>query len=147
MVKVVGDFGGPSVRRSVIPQRSGRRATTLTLVIVISIAFAMCIGNASAQTETKTGAKSHPVPGFLGDYSGLSQAQNNRDLLLYVKEKGILKNYDKFMVDEVSVQLLSEAKERNLDPDDQALIDELQKSGRYTVVDYPAPECFTCVLL
>jgi hypothetical protein len=144
--RLVSDFYGRASQRSVISRRSGRTATRSTLLIAISAA--LLIGAASAQTETKPISKSHAVTGFLGDYSRLSQAQDNGDLLIYVKQKGILKNYDKFIVDEVTVQLLPQAKERNLDPEDlkrlardfrKALIDELQKSGRYAIVTDPGP--------
>jgi hypothetical protein len=77
------DFNDRAAQNSVVSQRSRRRATLL-----IGIAFALLIGAASAQTETKPVAKTHPVSGFLCDYSRLSQAQDNGDLLVYVKEKG-----------------------------------------------------------
>ncbi|MBZ5722776.1 MAG: DUF3313 domain-containing protein [Acidobacteriia bacterium] len=119
------------------------------LVGLVSVVLAMLVSAGSAQlANTKSQAKSTEVSGFLRDYTGLYPDRENGDLLLYVKEKGILKKYDKFIVDPVTVQLLPEAQGRNLDPDDlillaydcrQALVDELQRSGRYQIVSEPGP--------
>ena len=59
-----------------------------------------------------------------------------------------MKNYDRFIVDPVTLYVLPEAQGRALDPDDlklmahdcrQALVDELQSSGRYKVGADPGP--------
>jgi hypothetical protein len=125
-----------------------RQAICLRLITLISVNVILLVSAWAQQTHTVHPTKSREVSGFLGDYSGLYPAAENGDLLVYVKEKGILNKYDKFIVDPVAVQLLPEAQDRNLDPGDlsvlaydcrQALVDELQKSGRYKVVKDPGP--------
>jgi hypothetical protein len=127
-----------------------RKASYIFIVIaLITIALAILLSSASAQqANTSPETKSHEVSGFLGDYTGLFPVQDNGDLMLYVREKGILKNYEKFIVDPVTIYLLPEAQGRALDPDDlrklaydcrQALVDELQGSDRYKVVTDPGP--------
>jgi hypothetical protein len=92
-------------------------------------------------------ADSKEVSGFLGDYSGLYPDPKNGDLLVYEKNKDVLKNYRKFILDPVTVYLLPEARDRGIDPDDldrlaryftDAITDELIGSG-YEVVSDPGP--------
>src|SRR5579872_105009 len=91
---------------------------------------------------------SKKVSGFLDDYSGLSPDPKNGDLLIYVKDKDVLKTYHKFLIDPVTVYLLPEAADRGIDPDDldrlaryftDAITDELDDSNRYEVVTEPGP--------
>lgn len=90
--------------------------------------------------------ESRPVSGFLGDYSGLAPDAKNGDLLLYEKDANVLKKYNKFIFDPVTIYLLPEARDRGIDPDDlerlakyfhDAVTSELKKSGRYEIVTTP----------
>jgi hypothetical protein len=92
-------------------------------------------------------AESKKVSGFLGDYSGLYPDSKNGDLLIYEKNKDVLKNYRKFIIDPVTVYLLPEAQDRGIDADDldrlaryftDAITDELIGGG-YEVVTEPGP--------
>ena len=140
--------GRPKTVLNVPPLHFERRTTCLRFLTFISINLILLVNTWGQQRHTMPTTKSREVSGFLGDYSGLYPAAEDGDLMVYVKEKGILKKYDKFIVDSVAVQLLPEAQNRNLDPGDlsvlaydcrQALVDELQKSGRYKVVKDPGP--------
>jgi len=93
--------------------------------------------------------ESRPVSGFLGDYSGLAPDPKNGDLLVYEKDPNVLKKYNKFIFDPVTIYLLPEARDRGIDPDDlerlaqyfhNAVTDELKKSGRYEIVTTPGPD-------
>jgi hypothetical protein len=93
--------------------------------------------------------ESRPVSGFLGDYSGLAPDPKNGDLLVYEKDPNVLKKYNKFIFDPITIYLLPEARDRGIDPDDlerlaqyfhDAVTDELQKSGRYEIVTTPGPD-------
>jgi Protein of unknown function (DUF3313) len=93
--------------------------------------------------------ESRPVSGFLGDYSGLVPDAKNGDLLLYEKDANVLKKYNKFILDPVTIYLLPEARDRGIDPDDlerlakyfhDAVTSELTKSGRYEIVTTPGPD-------
>lgn len=112
--------------------------------LLLGLVYAF-VPNGTFAQETKDG---RPVSGFLGDYSNLAPDPKNGDLLLYVKDMCVMKNYDKFLVSPITIYLLPEARERGIDPDDlerlaqyfrQAVVDELQKSGRYAVVADPGP--------
>lgn len=92
-------------------------------------------------------AEPREVSGFLGDYSGLYPDPKNGDLLVYEKNKDVLKNYRKFILDPVTVYLLPEARDRGIDADDldrlaryftDAITDELIGGG-YEVVTDPGP--------
>jgi hypothetical protein len=86
--------------------------------------------------------------GFLGDYySKLQPDPENTDLLTYWKNKDVLKNSSKFILDPVIVYLLPEAQKRGIDPEQlaklaqyftKAISDEL-KSGHYELVTEPGP--------
>jgi len=86
--------------------------------------------------------------GFLGDYySKLGPDSTNSDLLTYWKNKDVLKNSRKFILDPVIVYLLPEAQQRGIDPEQlakltqyftNAIKDEL-KSGHYQLVTEPGP--------
>jgi len=107
----------------------------------------------SAMTQAQDSAKqqelsSKSVSGFLDDYSGLYPDPKNGDLLIYEKNKDVLKTYHKFFIEPVTVYLLPEAADRGIDPDDldrlaryfsEAVTDELDNSDRYEVVTEPGP--------
>ena len=110
---------------------------------LLLIGFTTQAQESSKQQE----AESKEVSGFLGDYSGLSPDPKNGDLLIYEKNKDVLKNYRKFILDPVTVYLLPGAQDRGIDPDDldrlaryftDAITDELMGSG-YEVVTDPGP--------
>lgn len=97
----------------------------------------------SGQQETP----SRQFSGFLGDYSGLSPDPKNGDLLIYEKDKDVLKRYHKFMLDPITVYLLPEAQDRGIDPDDlerlaryfeDAIRDQIAASD-YDMVTEPGP--------
>jgi hypothetical protein len=87
--------------------------------------------------------------GFLGDYySKLQPDPANTDLLIYWKDKDVLKNSNKFILDPVIVYLLPEAQQRGIDPEQlakltqyfaKAITDELTGSGHYELVTDPGP--------
>jgi Protein of unknown function (DUF3313) len=86
--------------------------------------------------------------GFLTDYARLQPDPKNSDLLIYWKNKDVLKTTTKFIVDPVMIYLLPEAEQRGIDADDldklaqnftQAIKDELTASGQYEVVTEPGP--------
>jgi hypothetical protein len=86
--------------------------------------------------------------GFLTDYARLQPDPKNPDLLIYWKNKDLLKTANKFIVDQVIVYLLPQADQRGIDPADldklaqtftQAIKDELTGSGHYEVVTEPGP--------
>lgn len=85
--------------------------------------------------------------GFLGDYSKLQPDPKNSDLLIYWKNKDVLKTSNKFILDPITVYLLPEAQSRGIDPEDlaklsqsfaKAITDELNKS-HYEIVTAPGP--------
>jgi hypothetical protein len=93
--------------------------------------------------------ESRPMSGFLGDYSKLVPDAKNGDLLVYEKDPNVLKKYNKFIFDPITIYLLPEARDRGIDPDDlerlaqyfhDAVTDELKKSGRYEIVTTPGPD-------
>ena len=84
----------------------------------------------------------------MGDYSSLAPDPKNGDLLLYEKDRSVLKQYNKFIFDPITIFLLPAAEDRGIDPDDlerlaqrfhDAVTDELTKSGRYEIVTSPGP--------
>jgi hypothetical protein len=127
------------------------RATPLSQLVFLSL-LTICmlvIGfPASAQDSPKQAPDGREVSGFLGDYSGLVPDAKNGDLLLYKKDANVLKKYNKFILDPVTMYLLPEARDRGIDPDDldrlaryfqDAITDELEKSG-YEIVTDPGPD-------
>ncbi len=86
--------------------------------------------------------------GFLGDYySKLGPDSVNSDLLSYWKDKDVLKDSSKFILDPVIIYLLPEAQQRGIDPEQlaklaqyftKAIKDELT-SGHYKIVTEPGP--------
>src|SRR5580700_10297930 len=80
--------------------------------------------------------------GFLTDYARLQPDPKNPDLLIYWKNKDILKTATKFMIDPVMIYLLPQAEQRGINAADldklsqtftQAIKDELT-AGQYEVV-------------
>jgi hypothetical protein len=85
--------------------------------------------------------------GFLTNYARLQPDPKNPDLLIYWKNKDLLKTATKFIVDPVMVYLLPEADQRGINAADldklaqtftQAIKDELT-AGQYEVVTEPGP--------
>jgi len=138
----------PEWNNRVAPGTQNRRMIRAALVwrFVLLSLFATCvivIGFAVRAQESR------PVSGFLGDYSGLVPDAKNGDLLVYEKDANVLKKYNKFIFDPITIYLLPEARDRGLDPDDlerlakyfhDAVTDELAKSGRYQIVTEPGPD-------
>jgi hypothetical protein len=125
--------------RFVIPATSNWRFALLSL-------FATCVFLVGLAVR---GQESRPVSGFLGDYSKLVPDAKNGDLLVYEKDPNVLKKYNKFIFDPITIYLLPEARDRGIDPDDlerlaqyfhDAVTDELKKSGRYEIVTTPGPD-------
>jgi hypothetical protein len=128
------------------------RATQLLHSAFLSL-LAICVLAVSFTVRAQDSAEqqapdSKEVSGFLGDYSALVPDPKNGDLLLYEKDVYVLRKYKKFMVDPVTVYLLPAARDRGIDPDDlerlaryfeDAVTDELTKSGRYEIVTTPGP--------
>ena len=125
--------------------RSQLTCLSLLTICVFLIGFTMqAQGSAKRQTPD-----SREVSGFLGDYSTLAPDPKNGDLLLYEKDPSVLRKYNKFIFDPVTIYLLPEAQNRGIDPDDlerlatyfrEAVTDELKKSGRYQIVTDPGPD-------
>jgi len=117
----------------------------LGLLAICILAFSPAAG---AQEAAKQAPDSKKVSGFLGDYSGLAPDPKNGDLLVYVKDRSILKKSHKFILDPVTVYLLPSAQNRGVDPDElarlakyfhDAVADELA-SGAYEIVTTPGPD-------
>ena len=121
------------------------RGLSLLTICVLLIGLTV-----QAQDSAKKQASdSREVSGFLGDYSALVPDPKNGDLLLYEKDVNVLKKYNKFIFDPVTIYLLPEARDRGIDADDldrlakyfhDAVTDELAKSGRYQIVTDPGPD-------
>jgi len=130
------------------------RATSLsqlTCLGLLTICVLLIGFTVHAQDSAKQQApdSKKEVSGFLGDYSALVPDAKNGDLLLYEKDANVLKKYNKFIFDPVTVYLLPEARDRGIDADDlerlakyfhDAVADELAKSGRYEIVTAPGPD-------
>jgi Protein of unknown function (DUF3313) len=150
---------GPSVavlrKRRVASKPCIRRATcwpSLSHLFWLSLLCGSLL-LVSVMTPAQDSAKqqeppSRKVSGFLDDYSGLYPDPKNGDLLIYEKNKDVLKTYHKFMIEPITVYLLPEAEDRGIDPDDldrlaryfaDAITDELLDSDRYEVVTEPGP--------
>jgi hypothetical protein len=127
------------------------RGTSLSHFVCMSLIAGslLLIGfTTQAQDSSKPQeSESREVSGFLGDYSGLYPDPKNGDLLIYEKSKDTLKNYRKFIIDPVTVYLLSGTEDRGIDPEDldrlaryftDAITDQLTEAG-YEVVTDPGP--------
>jgi hypothetical protein len=117
--------------------------------LVAICVFVLGFGAQAQDSAAQQAPDSKEVSGFLGDYSMLAPDPKNGDLLLYEKEPNVLKKYNKFIFDPVTVYLLPEAQNRGIDPEDlarlakyfhDAVTDELAKSGRYEIVTTPGPD-------
>jgi hypothetical protein len=117
----------------------------LLTICVLVLGFAV----QAQDSATQQASDSKDVSGFLGDYSMLVPDAKNGDLLLYERETNVLRKYNKFVFDPVTIYLLPEAQDRGIDPDDlarlakyfhDAVTDELVKSGRYEIVTTPGPD-------
>jgi hypothetical protein len=116
------------------------------VLTVLVIGLTVRAQGSSSQQQAPDGRE---VSGFLGDYSSLVPDPKNGDLLLYEKDANVLKKYNKFIFDPVTIYLLPEAQARGFDPDDMerlakyfhdAVADELAKSGNYEIVTTPGPD-------
>jgi len=142
-----------------MPARSGigfrlQNCRTISATLLSHLAFlslltisVFVIGSA-VRAQDSSNQQQQP-DAFLGDYSGLVPDAKNGDLLLYVKDPTVLKKYNKFIFDPITIYLLPEAQDRGIDPDDlerltkyfrQAVINELTKSGSYQIVKEPGPD-------
>jgi hypothetical protein len=132
----------------VAPQPQNRRVIPATPHWQLGFVglFAICV---FIIAFTARAQESRPVSGFLGDYSKLVPDAKNGDLLVYEKDPNVLKKYNKFIFDPITIYLLPEARDRGIDPDDlerlakyfqDAVTDELKKSGRYEIVTTPGPD-------
>ena len=145
-----------SNNRVVAPQPQSCRLTrTMSLsqwgfltLLTICVLVISCTVRAQ-DTAKQQAPDSREVSGFLGDYSKLVPDPKNGDLLLYEKDRSVLKKYNKFIFDPVTIYLLPEARARGIDADDldrlaikfqKAVTDELEKSGRYQIVTAPGPD-------
>ena len=141
--------GNVTVRTTRLP-RVGMSLLALSLLL---LGFPMAAQESASQPtakeqeSTEQGTESKQFSGFLGDYSKLHPDPKNSDLLIYWKEKDVLKHYSKFMVDPVTIFLLPKAQNREIDPEDLArltkefhddIVEELTKAG-YEVVSSPGP--------
>jgi Protein of unknown function (DUF3313) len=138
VLKLYGRVAAQPPNRRVLARPHGR----LALVSV----FATCVFVIGFTVRAQ---ESRPVSGFLGDYSKLVPDPKNGDLLVYEKDPNVLKKYNKFIFDPITIYLLPEARDRGIDPDDlerlakyfqDAVTDELKKSGRYEIVTTPGPD-------
>ena len=118
---------------------------SLLTICVVVIGFTTRAQD-SAKQQAPDGRE---VSGFLGDYSKLVPDAKNGDLLLYEKDPNVLRKYNKFIFDPITIYLLPEARDRGIDPDDlerlakyfqDAVTDELKRSGRYEIVTTPGPD-------
>jgi len=129
----------------VAPQRQNcpvTLGTSLSQLICLSL-LASSLLLIGLTTQAQDSSKEQGS-GFLGVYySKLQPDPKNPDLLTYWKNKDVLKNSSKFILDPVIVYLLPEAQQRGIDPEQlaklaqyftQAIRDELTKSGRYELV-------------
>jgi hypothetical protein len=122
--------------------------TPLAFLSLLAICvFAIGLTVRAQEAAQKRAPDSREVTGFLGDYSSLAPDPKNGDLLLYEKDRSVLKQYNKFIFDPITIFLLPAAEDRGIDPDDlerlaqrfhDAVTDELTKSG-YEIVTSPGP--------
>jgi hypothetical protein len=135
------------------PQKCwGTRGTSLVEFLCLSLlAISLLLIGLTAQAQASSKQQDQPSSqesGFLGDYSKLQPDPKNPDLLIYWKDKSVLKHSSKFILEPVTVYLLPEAQQRGIDPEDLAMLaryftkavtDELTKSGRYEIVTEAGP--------
>lgn len=125
------------------------RTSFLRLVFCLSLlaSSVLLIGlTAQAQDSKQQDQLLSQESGFLGDYySKLQPDPNNADLLIYWRNKDVLKNSNKFILNPVIVYLLPEVQQRGIDPEQlakltqyftKAISSEL-KSGHYELVTKP----------
>jgi uncharacterized protein DUF3313 len=133
--------------------QSGRGAQLCHLAFLGLLTTCMLVigftARAQDPSDQQHAADGREVSGFLGDYSSLVPDAKNGDLLLYEKDANVLKKYNKFIFDPVTVYLLPEAQARGFDADDMerltkyfhdAVTDELTKGGGYQIVTTPGPD-------
>ena len=125
------------------------RATLLSSLALLSLLTISVLVIGSAVRAQEAADQQQTSDPFLGDYAGLAPDAKNGDLLLYEKDPTVLKKYNKFIFDPITIYLLPEARDRGIDPDDlerlakyfqQAVKDELAKSGTYQIVTAPGPD-------
>jgi hypothetical protein len=135
------------------PQKCwGTRGTSLSESLRLSLlAISLLFIGLTTQAQGSSRQQDQPSSqrsGFLGDYSKLQPDPQNPDLLIYWKDKDVLKHSSKFILEPVTVYLLPEAQQRGIDPEDLAMLaryftkavtDELNKSGRYKIVTKAGP--------
>ncbi len=131
------------------PKRRAIRLTRLSHLAFLGLfVMLLLIMGLAVRAQDSSNQQQSPDP-FLGDYSGLVPDAKNSDLLLYEKDPTVLKKYNKFIFDPITIYLLPEAQDRGIDPDDlerlaqdfrKAVIDELAKSGTYQIVREPGPD-------
>ncbi|HUJ93802.1 MAG TPA: DUF3313 domain-containing protein [Terriglobales bacterium] len=145
----------PEKTKRIAPKPCIRRASgwlSATLFFGLGLLLtAMLLVNIAVRAQDSPAQQERPskqVSGFLGDYSGLYPDPKNGDLLIYEKNKDVLKNYHKFLIEPVTVYLLPEAADRGIDPDDldrlaryfeNAITDEIMANEHYEVVTEPGP--------
>jgi hypothetical protein len=118
----------------------------LLTICMLVIGFTVRAQDSSNQQQAPGGRE---VSGFLADYSSLVPDAKNGDLLLYEKDGNVLKKYNRFIFDPITIYLLPEAQARGFDADDMerlakyfhdAVTDELTKGGGYEIVTAPGPD-------
>jgi Protein of unknown function (DUF3313) len=138
--------------RPIIPEPRIRHRLSVFRLFSLSLLgcslLLISVATRAQDSATEQDTPSKRVSGFLGDYSGLYPDPKNGDLLIYEKNKDVLKTYHKFLIEPITVYLLPEAEDRGIDPDDldrlaryftDAITDELMSSDRYEVVTEPGP--------
>lgn len=134
-------------RESASASRQVAMAATLALVLFVPLPAL------SAPEETEEAEKSEssspPVSGFLGDYSNLKPHPDRKNMLVFRKEEGVLAPYARFLVEPVTVLLHEESEATTAaDPEElrtladylrTAVVERLQKGGKYKVVEEPGP--------
>jgi hypothetical protein len=134
------------------PRRQNRRVTRamrfVSLGLVALFVFVIGVTLRAQDSAKQQGTDSKKVSGFLGDYSALVPDPKNSELLVYEKDPSVLSRYNKFIFDPITIYLLPEAENRGIDADDldrlakyfeDAVADELTKSGKYQMVTTPGP--------
>jgi hypothetical protein len=136
----------------VAPKPQSTRPRSLSQVICLSaLASSLLLMGLTTRAQDlskKQGQILSKQSGFLTDYARLQPDPKNPDLLIYWKNKDILKTANKFIVDPVMIYLLPQADQRGINAADldklaqtftQAIKDELTASGQYEVVTEPGP--------
>ena len=146
VIRNTEDVGRQEKNFRVAPRTLNSQLACLSL-LVGSLMLAGLTAQAQEPSKQEDQLLSHES-GFLGDYySRLQPDPENSDLLDYWKNKDVLKNANKFILDPVIVYLIPEAQQRGIDPEQlakltqyftKAISDEL-KSGHYELVTEPGP--------